>query len=298
MFNGLTDKLLQHLVSNRGSKCLLFHCVRNSSVYDIAEESKQSSKKREKLWNKLNPIVGLGAPLLAFALGAWQLQRLRWKTDLLKKIENNSKQEVMPFPDENLSLLDDLEYAKVQLTGEFLHDREFYVLPRVRFDEHKDESKKRPSVSSLGNSGAQVITPFKLYPSGLIILVNRGWVPPQRINPINRAEGQVQGQVTFNAVVRHSEKKPIFVKKNDPDRNLWLYTDISQMAEKYGTEAVLVDACYGEFFFLRYGRKSGHSTVEGGPIGGQTRVIHRNDHMLYACFWFSIGAAVLYAWFL
>lgn len=35
----------------------------------------------------------------------------------------------------SFSLLDDLEYAKVKVTGEFLHDKEFYVQPRQRFDE-------------------------------------------------------------------------------------------------------------------------------------------------------------------
>ncbi|VDO42203.1 unnamed protein product [Onchocerca flexuosa] len=195
------------------------------------------------------------------------------------------KQEVVPFPDDNLSLLDDLEYGKVQVTGEFLHDHEFYIQPRQRFDKDESKSKSRPSVNNFGSSGAQVITPFKLHPSGNIILVNRGWVPPQRITPESRPQGQVQGQVTFNAVVRHTEKRPSFIRRNDPDKGLWFYTDIEQMAKKHGTLPVLVDACY-------------ESSIEGGPIGGQTRVTYRNDHMMYACFWFSIGAATLFGWFL
>ncbi|VDN26930.1 unnamed protein product [Gongylonema pulchrum] len=40
----------------------------------------------------------------------------------------------------------------------------------------------------------------------MVILVNRGWVPPQKIRPASRKEGQVEGQVTFDAVVRHTEK--------------------------------------------------------------------------------------------
>ncbi|VDK84437.1 unnamed protein product [Onchocerca ochengi] len=254
---GLTNKLLQQLIVDRNIKCLLRYSNRYSSA----------------------------APLLAFALGVWQLQRLQWKTNLLKKVEDRMKQEVVPFPVDNLSLLDDLEYAKVQVTGEFLHDREFYVQPRQRFDKDESKSKSRPPVNNFGSPGAQVITPFKLHPSGNIILVNRGWVPPQRITPESRPQGQVQGQVTFNAVVRHTEKRPSFIRRNDPDKGLWFYTDIGQMAKKHGTLPVLVDACY-------------ESSIQGGPIGGQTRVTYRNDHMMYACFWFSIGAATLFGWFL
>ncbi|VBB32625.1 unnamed protein product [Acanthocheilonema viteae] len=252
----------------------------------IKKPLEDSAKKKDSrlLWNRRS-IIGLVAPLLAFTLGTWQLQRLQWKTNLLKKIEDRMKQEVVPFPEDNLSLLDDLEYAKVRVTGEFLHDREFYVQPRQRFDKDTSISKNRPPVNSFGSPGAQVITPFKLHQSGNIILVNRGWVPPQKITPESRIRGQVQGQVTFDAVVRHTEKRPSFIRKNEPDKDLWFYTNIEEMAKKRGTLPVLVDACY-------------ESSIEGGPIGGQTRVTHRNDHMMYACFWFSVGAATLFGWFL
>ncbi|KAM3727977.1 SURF1-like protein [Dirofilaria immitis] len=282
---GFTNKFLQHLVADRSIICLLRCPNRNSSIYDVNKLSDDSQKNDSKLLRNQHSIFGLAAPLLAFALGAWQLQRLKWKTNLLKTIEGRMKQEVVPFPDDNLSLLDDLEYAKVQVTGEFLHDREFYVQPRQRFDKDEIKSKSRPPVNNFGSPGAQVITPFKLHPSGNVILVNRGWVPPQRITPESRTQGQVQGQITFNAVVRHTEKRPSFIRRNDPDKGLWFYTDIGQMAEKYGTLPVLVDACYD-------------SSMKGGPIGGQTRITHRNDHMMYACFWFSIGAATLFGWFL
>ncbi|KAK6113463.1 SURF1 family protein [Brugia pahangi] len=263
----LTNKqLLQHLISDKNIHCLFRRSTQNPSIYDVNKLSEESQKEGSKIrWSERSPF-GLAAPLVAFALGVWQLQRLQWKTNLLKKIEDRMKQEAVPFPDDNLSSLDDLEYAKVKVTGEFLHDHEFYVQPRQRFDKEEKKSKIRPAVNNFGSPGAQVITPFKLHPSG-------------------RTEGQVQGQVTFDAVVRHTEKRPSFIRRNDPDNDLWFYTDIEQMAEKHGTLPVLVDACY-------------ESSIRGGPIGGQTRVNHRNDHMMYACFWFSIGAATLFGWFL
>ncbi|VDK85146.1 unnamed protein product [Litomosoides sigmodontis] len=282
---GLTNKLVQHLIADKSIKYLIRRSMQNSSIYDVTKLSNDPSKKGDrKPEQNRRSVAGLAAPLLAFSLGVWQLQRLQWKTNLLKKIEERVKQEVVPFPDDNLSLLNDLEYAKVKVTGEFLHDREFYVQPRQRFDEGKNTSKSRLSANNFGSTGAQVITPFKLHPSGNIILVNRGWVPPQKIAPKSRSEGQVQGQVTFDAVVRHSEKRPSFIRKNNPDMDLWLYTDIEQMAEKHCTLPVLVDACY-------------ESSIQGGPIGGQTRITHRNDHMVYACFWLSVGAATLFGWF-
>ncbi|KAK6114635.1 SURF1 family protein [Brugia pahangi] len=72
----------------------------------------------------------------------------------IEKIEDRMKQEAVPFPDDNLSSLDDLEYAKVKVTGEFLHDHEFYVQPRQRFDKEEKKSKIRPAVNNFGSPGA------------------------------------------------------------------------------------------------------------------------------------------------
>lgn len=39
------------------------------------------------------------------------------------------------------------------------------------------------------------------------------------------------------------------------------------------------------------------STIKGGPIGGQTRVTLRNEHMSYIVTWFSLSAITSYLWY-
>lgn len=39
------------------------------------------------------------------------------------------------------------------------------------------------------------------------------------------------------------------------------------------------------------------STVPGGPIGGQTRVTLRNEHMSYIVTWFSLSAFTSFLWY-
>lgn len=46
-----------------------------------------------------------------------------------------------------------------------------------------------------------------------IILINRGWVPKNSVNPNNRLEGQIQGTIEFVGVVRKSENRPQFTPK-------------------------------------------------------------------------------------
>lgn len=39
------------------------------------------------------------------------------------------------------------------------------------------------------------------------------------------------------------------------------------------------------------------STISGGPIGGQTRVTLRNEHLSYIVTWFSLSGFTAFLWF-
>ena len=54
-------------------------------------------------------------------------------------------------------------------------------------------------------TGFHVITPFKLENSEDRILVNRGWVPKNKINPQARGENVPKDVIDLNGVVRLSD---------------------------------------------------------------------------------------------
>ena len=56
------------------------------------------------------------------------------------------------------------------------------------------------------------------------------------------------------------------------------------MAVKTGADRYFFDA-------------TAESSFSGGPIGGQTRVTLRNEHMSYIITWFSLSAITSYLWF-
>jgi len=56
------------------------------------------------------------------------------------------------------------------------------------------------------------------------------------------------------------------------------------MCSSTGAKPVFLDATY-------------EMTVPGGPIGGQTRVGLRNEHLSYLITWFSLSAATSYMWY-
>ncbi|VDK70756.1 unnamed protein product [Anisakis simplex] len=218
-------------------------------------------------------VALLMLPATAFALGCWQVKRLKWKLDLIEMLKTQMNMEAIPFPEHDTELLNDLEYRRVHVTGEFLHDREFSIHPRGRFDKgHKEAKSGLVANSAMSSHGAHIITPFKLAESGRVILINRGWVPTGKISPTTRSDSQIKGRVSFDAVVRRSEKRPQFVSNNIPERGIWYYKDFEAMARCYGTEPIYLEATY-------------ESTVPGGPIGGQTNVTVRNEHLNYLITW-------------
>lgn len=56
------------------------------------------------------------------------------------------------------------------------------------------------------------------------------------------------------------------------------------MSRLAGTEPVFLDA-------------TANSTIPGGPIGGQTRVSLRNEHLSYIITWFSLSAFTSWLWY-
>ncbi|XP_072176734.1 surfeit locus protein 1-like [Diadema setosum] len=218
-------------------------------------------------------------PVAAFGLGTWQVKRREWKLGLIRELEERTSAPPVPLPLEP-SELQELQYRKVSVRGQFDHSREMYVLPRSRLD--IEGSNQSPMAT--GDSGVHVITPFHCTDLGVDILVNRGWVPRKKMKPETRLQGQIPGEIDLVGVVRLTEKRAPFMPNNDEVRNVWHYRDLDAMSRVASTEAIMVDAV-------------SESTVPGGPIGGQTRVSLRNEHLQYILTWYSLSLATTLMWY-
>lgn len=162
--------------------------------------------------------------------------------------------------------MDDAEdYRRVRLTGRFLHDRETLV----------------QALTEQGN-GFWVLTPL-VGPAGTI-LVNRGFVPPDRRAVASRAAGQVHGPVTVIGLIRSSEPAGL-LRANDPVAGRWYARDVAAIARTRGlgrVAPVFIDA-------------DATPNPGGWPLGGLTVVDFRNTHLVYALTWFVLAAMSVYA---
>ncbi|KAL5012636.1 hypothetical protein ScPMuIL_011187 [Solemya velum] len=222
----------------------------------------------------------LTLPAFAFGLGVWQIRRREEKLQMIADLETLTKAAAVPLP-MDLDELKNMEFRQVSVRGTFDHSKEMCIGPRSNVQHGEGGG----GLISDAQSGVNVVTPFKLSDRDLTILVNRGWVPAKKTKPASRPDGQVKGEVELVGIVREEEKRSSFMPKADPkNHGYWLYRDVGRMAEVADTSPIFIDATYP-------------STVPGGPMGGQTRVTLRNEHMSYIITWFSLSAITAFMWF-
>ncbi len=157
------------------------------------------------------------------------------------------------------------------IPGHFIHSKEILLSP------------KHDITGTNTLPGGLVITPFVVsdHPN-LTVLVNRGYVPYTHYSPTKRLEGQIEDEIELVGLIRKNEITSTFTPHNKPP-NEWHFRDIEAMARSLGTAPIFLDA-------LR------SSSVPGGPLGGQTAINLRNEHMNYAVTWFTLTFFTTFLW--
>ena len=202
------------------------------------------------------------------ALGVWQVQRLAWKTELIAQVDARVHAEAVPAPGPEAWSAVSRErdqYRRVMVRGVFLHDREARV----------------QAVTDLGG-GFWVVTPMRTE-RGFTVLVNRGFVPPERRDPATRAVGQVAGPQTVVGLVRVTEPGGGFLRRNDPNADRWFSRDVAAIGEARD----LSDAAP---YFID---ADATANPGGWPRGGLTVIRFANSHLVYALTWFGMAALTL-----
>lgn len=202
--------------------------------------------------------------LVFTALGSWQVQRLFWKLDLIARVDARvHAQAVAPPSDAEWSATtpEDAEYRHVTLNGTFDNSGETLV----------------QAVTERG-PGFWVLTPLT-QTDGRTVLINRGFVPPDRRDPASRSEGLPQGETTVTGLLRLSEPEGAFLRSNNPSAGNWYSRDVQAIGENKGLSNLapyFIDA-------------DTTANTGGYPVGGLTVIQFRNSHLVYAATWFSLA---------
>jgi surfeit locus 1 family protein len=243
-----------------------------------AEESLsfRSNRSRPVLWVTLL-LAGLFTFAGCIALGLWQLNRLSWKTDLITRIDQRLQAAPVPAPgpaDWPALNATAAEYRRVTLRGRFVHELETLV----------------SATTALG-SGYWVLTPLKTE-DGYWVLVNRGFVPPDKRDRAARGERDSDGVRTVAGLLRLTEPTGRTLQRNDPAAGRWYSRDVVAIATARG----LGTNTQGERAGLVAPYFVDVAAADDAPLdwprAGLTVLQFSNNHLMYALTWFVLAAMV------
>ena len=213
---------------------------------------------------KIIPIIAtiLGLAIL-LSLSVWQMKRLSWKKNLIEtridRYEKNSKEL------DELKDLSKSEFYKVNVVGSFINNKEMFM----------------PALSKNGNNGFHILVPIKLL-DGKTIIYDTGWVPTHKKEQAKRTENLDDNISIKESVIRLPGRKGKYQPDNELENNFWFFVDTQEMS-KY------LNLNVEKEFYL----EAANDGPEGYPLGGQTRIYIRNNHLQYAITWFLIACTLL-----
>lgn len=161
--------------------------------------------------NIVTGIFLLGSVYTLLSLGFWQLNRLAWKTEIIKSIE---AQEAVDPTTVRLDLSKDVEFQRGYIEGRFLNKPAVQIHPRTNDD---------------GTVGHHVIYPFKT-DEGQNIVVNVGWHHGETIHlpPI--------GKQKITGYLRTPDRKSSFTPANNTNQNQFYSIDIQDLEAFYNVK--------------------------------------------------------------
>jgi surfeit locus 1 family protein len=223
--------------------------------------------------------------VLAFAgfvaLGTWQVERRAWKLDLIARVDQRVHAPAGTPPARGewpaTNAAND-EYRHVRLAGTFVHDKEALVQASTRL-----------------GAGFWVLTPLRAA-DGTVVLVNRGFVPPEARERQARTAPEPQGETTVTGLLRLSEPKGGFLRKNDPAADRWFSRDVQAIAAARGLAAADV----APYFVDAEAAPAAPAAADAPawPAAGLTVIAFPNSHLVYALTWYGLALMVLVAaWF-
>lgn len=202
-------------------------------------------------------------------LGTWQLERLQWKLALIATV--NSHMAAAPVPLNAILAMnpDEAQYRRVSLDGRFDHAREAYVF-----------------TTDQGAAVYHVLTPFTT-DDGRIVMVDRGEIPAEKLDPATRAAGNVEGEMKITGVWRVPDPPGGFTPPPDAAKHIWFARDLKAIAAA-GHLSLAAPAVI---------EADSAPNPGGWPRGGRTVVSFRNQHLSYAVTWFGLALCLLGVWF-
>lgn len=211
--------------------------------------------------------------IILIGLGIWQLERRVWKHNLIATLNAELAKPPVALPSRaQWSALkpNSHEFRRVSFAAEILPGQEALV--------YSAGSALRPDVKG---PGYWVFAPARLA-DGSVVIVDRGFVPPDRKDPASRTQGAPHGVVNIVGIMRWPERSGSFTPAADLKGNVWYARDVKAIVV---AKHWLDDAPF-------YVDQESPVPPGGWPKPGRMVVSLPDNHLQYALTWFGCALAL------
>ena len=194
--------------------------------------------------------VGAGTACLLY-LGKWQIDRLYWKLDVLKKIDQKIAAAPVPLPAEPSESVH--KYLSVEISGQFLQESIRVLASTKRY-----------------GAGYRIIHVFRT--NGRRLLVDLGFVGLETDYDVD-----LINDISLVGNLHWPDEVDNFTPEPDLENNIWFARNVERVASALKTEPILL--------ILKDSTLKDQNIT---PMPIDTTHIP-NDHLQYAITWFSLA---------
>ena len=196
-------------------------------------------------------FIGFAGTACLLYLGKWQIDRLYWKLDVLKKIDQKIAAAPVPLPAEPSESVH--KYLSVEISGQFLQESIRVLASKKRY-----------------GAGYRIIHVFRT--NGRRLLVDLGFVGLETDYDVD-----LINDISLVGNLHWPDEVDNFTPEPDLENNIWFARNVERVASALKTEPILL---------ILKDSTLKDQNIKPMPID-TTHI--PNDHLQYAITWFSLA---------
>jgi len=196
-------------------------------------------------------FIGFAGTACLLYLGKWQIDRLYWKVDVLKKIDQKIAAAPVLLPAEPSESVH--KYLSVEISGQLLQESIRVLASKKRY-----------------GAGYRIIHVFRT--NGRRLLVDLGFVGLETDYDID-----LNSDISLVGNLHWPDEVDSFTPEPDLENNIWFARDVERVASALQTEPILI---------ILKDSTLKDKNIKPMPID-TTHI--PNDHLQYAITWFSLA---------
>ena len=196
-------------------------------------------------------FIGFAGTACLLYLGKWQIDRLYWKLDVLKKIDQKIAAAPVPLPAVPSESVH--KYLSVEISGQFLQESIRVLASKKRY-----------------GAGYRIIHVFRT--NGRRLLVDLGFVGLETDYDVD-----LSSDISLVGNLHWPDEVDNFTPEPDLENNIWFARDVERVASALQTEPILI---------ILKDSTLKDQNIKPMPID-TTHI--PNDHLQYAITWFSLA---------